>query len=41
MNMDKAISITLDERDKELERLWGEFTDVPMDPETDLRQEVA
>ena len=35
MKMDKAISITLDERDKELERLLGEFTDVPMDPETE------
>lgn len=30
---------TLRERDKELERLWAEIEDVPMDPETERMEE--
>ena len=30
---------TLQERDTELERLWAEFADVPMDPETEEMEE--
>lgn len=30
---------TLKERDKKLERLWEEFADVPMDPETECMEE--
>lgn len=36
--MEPSVS-TLQERDTELERLWAEFADVPMDPETEEMEE--
>ena len=33
-----GISNTLAQRDEKLERLWAEFSDVPMDPETETMQ---
>ena len=32
---------TLQERDEELEEMWASFADVPMNPETEVRHEVA
>ena len=40
LNEQRAKAIpTLKERDKRLERLWAEFGDVPMDPETECIEE--
>lgn len=36
---DAAMLIPLSDRDTELERLWDEFADVPMDPETEKMEE--
>lgn len=32
---DSSKLVPLSERDRELEELWGEFTDVPVDPDTE------
>ena len=32
---------TLRDRDEDLEEMWASFADVPMDPETEVRHEVA
>lgn len=36
---DAEMLISLSDRDTELERLWGEFADVPMNPETEEMEE--
>jgi len=36
---DSCKLIPLDERDRELEELWGELADVPMNPETECMEE--
>ena len=33
-----GISNTLAQRDEKLEKLWAEFSDIPMDPETETMQ---
>lgn len=36
---DEGFLLPLDDRDRELEELWAEFEDVPMDPETECMEE--